>query len=150
NRLFFEAEAIFFADRVDIEVDRLSFTDVDLFPVMTHNEFAVANALDNVFDLGPGPTGYGPDMQAVFRYLFSLPENGQALALHVFDQLDGSEYAQLEQVTLDILNPFNTYMGQRLDQAKFGAGGTYASLAEPRYAQLSAVMMDGSSTMHGP
>jgi outer membrane autotransporter protein len=115
---------------------------------MTQNETTMGNVLDNIYAQGPGPGGYGPDFQALFNYLLSLSAGDQANALFVYNEISGEEHAQLQQTTLDILNPFNGFMGQRLDQAKTSQGSVgFAAFGGSQYAQASAIMSDASQGM---
>jgi uncharacterized protein with beta-barrel porin domain len=151
NSLFFSGKANVFATHVDIVLHRGSFADALILPGMTQNETTMGNVLDDIYALGPGAGGYGTDFAALFDYLLSLGNNPQdiASALAIYNELDGAEHAQLQQTTLDILNPFNGFMGQRLDQAKTSQGGVgFAAFGGGnQYAQAAAVMSDASPGM---
>lgn len=152
NSLFFTGEALVNASDVDIVLHRESFADALVLPGMTQNEMSVGDVLDKIYALGPGPGGYGTDFSALFDYLLSLTGGEQGDALFVYNEISGEEHAQLQQTTLDILNPFNTFMGQRLDMAKTSQGGVgFAALGGSQYAQATSVMSDASPGMaRGP
>ena len=152
NAMFFTGKALVNPSDVDIVLHRESFaSDAIFFNGMTHNERSLGTALDDVYAAGPGFGGYGPDMQQLFGYLFSLGQGHQADALFAYNELDGAQHAQLQQVTLDILNPFNTFMGARLDDAKMTGGGAVAQDLRQQYALASGIMTDASpGLVRGP
>jgi len=151
NSLFFTGKAIFHPAAVDIVLTKESFADALILPGMTQNEASVAGVLDNIYALGTGVGGYGPDMADLFNFLLSLGVGDEAEALAAYNEISGAEHAQLQQTTLEILNPFNTFMGQRLDEAKASMGGMgFAQNMFPQYAQASTVMTDTSpGLVHG-
>lgn len=152
NRLFFTGEAIVNPYDVDIILHRQSFvSDAIFYNGLTHNEFSVGNALDELYELGPGMGGYGYDMQKLFGYLFKLGPYDQDDALFVYNELSGAEHAQMQQVALNILNPFNTFLGLRMDESRSLTGaGTLANLRQ-RYAMAAGTMTDvNRGVVRGP
>ncbi len=144
NSLFFTGKAIFNANSVDIQLNRQSFASALILPGESLNEASVGAALDAVYN-NPVVPNYGPDMTKLFNYLLSLNGGEAGDALFVYNELSGEEHAQLQQTTLDILNPFDTFMGHRLDGAKASLGGAgWAQNGGHQYAQASAVMSDAS------
>lgn len=150
NSLFFTGVADVNPTFVDIILTRGSFSSALILPGMTQNEMSVGDVLDDIYALGPGPGGYGTDFAALFDYLLSLGAGDEELALAIYNELGGAEHAQLQQTTLDILNPFNTSMGQRLDAAKTTQGNFgFASFGGSQYAANSAIMTDAASGAAG-
>jgi fibronectin-binding autotransporter adhesin len=134
NSLFFDAQAIYHANAVDLELDRLSFNDVLTLGTLTHNQAQVGGALETIYTGGT----FGTDFEDLFNYLMSLPSGSQSQVAAIYDELGGAEHAQVQQATLRATEPFDTAIGDRLDEGKLGLRGTgWAQNGETRYADAA-------------
>ena len=134
SSLFFDAQAIYHANAVDLELDRLSFNDALTLGTLTHNQASVGGALEDIYAGGT----FGTDFEDLFNYLLNLPSGSQSDVAAIYDELGGAEHAQVQQATLRATEPFDTAIGDRLDEAKLGLHGTgWAQNGERRYADAA-------------
>ncbi len=146
--LFFNGQAIYHPAAVDLELDRISFNNALTLTGLTQNELSVGTALEQIYTGG----GFGSDFTNLYNYLLSLPGGSQSQVTAIYDELAGAEHAQVQQATLRASEPFDTAIGQRLDEAKLNLRGSgWAENGERRYADAAQqrVMSDAAPPPSG-
>jgi uncharacterized protein with beta-barrel porin domain len=144
--LFFEGDATYNANSVDLVLNRQGFADALTLGSLTQNQMAVGGALEDIYAGG----AFGSDFEDLFNYLLSLPAGGEDEVAAIYDELAGAEHAQLQQATLRASQPFDMAVGERLDESKLALRGSgWASNGERRYADAAQqrMMTDASPSV---
>lgn len=149
SSIFFTATAIEDGgNNIDIVLTRLAMNDALEAAGATEsaNQEAVAGALEEIYN---GGEYQGGEFEDFFTFLFdanSTPEDIQ----NALDEISGSEYAQNQQMALNITGQFNDILGMRLDQTLGSStGGGMASLGGRQYADAGTTASDGSASAAG-
>jgi len=137
--LFFDAEADYGANFVDLELIRQGFADALILPGLTQNQQAVGGALEDIYDGG----AFGSDFEDLFNHLLGLPVGSEEEVAHIYDELAGAEHADIQEIGLRVSHAFTDAIGERMDDMKSQAGSKTASLGLRRYADAGTSANDG-------
>jgi len=140
SSIFFEAEADYAANHVDLILERQGFADALILPGLTQNQQSIGGALEDIYDGGV----FGPDFEDLFNHLLSLPVGSEEDVAHIYDELAGAEHADIQEIGLRVSHAFTDAIGERMDDMKAAAGGSKsAGLGLRRYADAGTSANDG-------
>lgn len=146
SSLFWTADAFYGAGYVDIELNRVDFGDVlnQLGLIQTQNQQAIGNTLEEIFQ---DVQLNGPllnEFDDLFAALFSTTDPDEILAM--YDEINGSEHAQVQQTILTASGLFNTIVGDQMDRTLLTLDGArFANMGAQRYASAAAIMASDAS-----
>ena len=123
SSIFFEGEAVYDGNNVDISITRLALDEAleAAGATESQNQNTVASVLEEIY-MGGEYGGEGSDFDTLLESLFGgdlTPDEVQ----DIFDNLGGAEHAQLQASTLGLSTILNTFMSDRLDSTLPGLSG---------------------------
>lgn len=139
--IFFDAEAVYGAGFVDLELIRQGFADALILPGLSHNQQSIGGALETIY----GGGAYGGQFEDLFNHLLSLPVGAETEVARLYDELAGAEHAGIQQVGLRVSHAFVDTIGARLDDMK---SVKTASLGLRRFADAGTSATDAAPARH--
>ena len=147
SSLFWQAEATYNANDVDLEITRVDFGDVlnQLGLIQTQNQQAVGNTLEEIFQWVQVNGPVGNEFDDLFAALFGTSDPAEVLAM--YNEISGAEHAQVQQSILHASMLFNTIVGEQTDRTLLTLDGArFANAGSQRYASAAAIMANDAST----
>jgi outer membrane autotransporter protein len=146
SSLFWLADATYNANDVDLEITRVDFGDVlnQLGLIQTQNQQAIGDVLEEIFQDIQVNGPVGNEFDNLFAALFGTTDPAEILAM--YDEINGSEHAQVQQAVLGASQLFNTIAGDQMDRTLLTLDGArFANLGTQRYASAAAIMASDAS-----
>lgn len=143
SSIFFDAEAVYGAGFVDLQLLRQGFADALVLPNLSQNQQTIGGVLEGIYSGG----AYGGDFEDLFNYLLNIPVGHEEEVAHIYDELAGAEHADIQEAGLRLSHAFIDIIGERMDDMKSG-GSAMASLGLRRYADAGTTATDAAPRHH--